>query len=235
MNGMVIGVGVVAWLAASPTWATAEPDSTPQIKVSHASGKKTVTLTVDRLRVSQRVSRSTFALTIAEGADVIHFSGDTAGLVVVQRAGQTVRFGLRTATPADVTAASSLLAASPALARFERFVESPWAKSTRGAAVFVSAHAMLSAVQGRASGVQRIVRSMSSGTATGIRRVDSPEGCWNTYQADVIGYTYQLEACLADASNSWNPLATAWCAYEYDLKAMLAFMWLLDCSGVGLL
>ena len=64
-----------------------------------------------------------------------------------------------------------------------------------------------------------------------VRR-DGPSDCWDPYARDVVQYTYDLEACVAEARDSWLPWALGWCAYEYDIKTSLAFMWLLNCYSL---
>lgn len=235
MRSAVVGLAVAAALVCLPASGQAQ-GGTPRIKVARAGGHTTVTLTSGALQASQRLSTSSFALTLAAAGDEVRFAGDLEGRIVLQRAGDQVRIALASATGADMAAAARLLAGSTALASFDDVINSAWGRSDRNAALFAAAHAMLAAVQGRATAVQSVVRQMaaSDGTASGgirLVRQSSPMMCWRSYERDVIAYTYQLEACMEWARESWNPVATAFCAYEYNLKTSLAFIWLLDCHG----
>jgi hypothetical protein len=103
------------------------------------------------------------------------------------------------------------------------------------AALFTPTREWIRALQGVDVSVAQMAAaaSMPQASIVPARQRLSPSQCWDTYSRDVVKFTYDLQSCLASLSgNWWNPLHTAWCAYEYNLKSSLAGIWLLDCYGV---
>jgi hypothetical protein len=174
-----------------------------------------------------------FDLVVSDGRDTARVAGDVHGTVRVERGGRTVTVNLQHSTTEEARAAGAALAGSTAVARFGEVVATGWARSTKEALVFVSAHAVVALLQGNVIPVRAMAnRLMTSNEPQLVRvRQRTAAECWRAYESDVLGYTYELEQCLDEASYSLNPLRSSWCAYSYNLKATLAFVWLLDCSG----
>ena len=232
MTRLLIGV-VMIWLI-GVTPATAGPQA-PELTTRRENGGATVTLTAGALTVTQTLTRSSVALKLVHLGDVLHFSGDLDGRVVVMRGGRQRAFSLRSALREDQEVLNDILSGSPALAAFDALLDSPWARTAETAAVFRSTREVIRVVQGDESAVMQMAsrRPLATTAIIPARQRLSPSQCWNTYSRDVIHFTYELQSCLNSASYAWwNPLATAWCAYEYNLKSSLASVWLLDCYGV---
>jgi hypothetical protein len=188
----------------------------------------------DSVRVTQSMTSSGFDLIVSDGRDTARVVGDVHGRVRVERGGRSVTVLLQQATPAEAQAARAVLAGSTAIARFGEIVATGWARSTKEALVFVSAHAVVALLQGDAMPLRAMAHRLAASDEPTLVRVRQPRTaaeCWRAYEVDVVGYTYELERCLEEARSSLNPLRSAWCAYSYNLKTSLAFVWLLDCSG----
>ena len=56
----------------------------------------------------------------------------------------------------------------------------------------------------------------------------SPTECWNAYAKEAIEAWIEYEQCMKDAP-WWNLLAEAGCTLIYDMRALGAFSWWLDC------
>jgi hypothetical protein len=215
---------------ALPGSAAAQAD--PQVKSTRQKGGATITLSSGTLRVVQKLTTDAFDLRVVDARDEFRITGNLAGHVSVQRGVRRHAFSMRTAGAADRAAILALLDGSPALRAFDQVMTSTWAK-TKQAAVFRSADALIALFRGSYQPTVALVASMAAPAAgvVPVRR-DGPDACWSAYSHDVVGYTYDLEACVAEARDSWLPWALGWCAYEYDLKTSLAFVWMLDCYSL---
>jgi hypothetical protein len=220
-----------AALSFIPVLATAQGE--PRVQASRTYQKASMTLQAGTLRVTQTMTRKGFELQVTEGKDRVRFTGDVHGNVSVQRGDVSHAFSLRTGTDADQAAVIALVSSSTAIKSFDAVMRGNWAASAKSAVVFRAAHSLIGALRGQ----DRVMASLfrTGGTAPNasivpVRR-DGPAACWDSYTRDVIRYTFELEGCIDEADDSIFPLHLAWCAYEYNIKASLAFMWLLDCSG----
>ena len=233
MTRVWIGIAA-AWMVAAPALANT-PD--PEIKTLRNGERATITLRAGDLTVTQTMTRTAVNLKLRHQHDILQFSGDLEGRVVFERGGNSRVFSVRSAVASDRIETNALLAGSPALAAFDTLLESTWAQTAESAVLFKSTREVIRVLQGEQVSVARLAAPPASATpAASVLRVRqrlSPSQCWDTYARDVIHFTYELQSCLNSASYAWwNPLATAWCAYEYNLKSSLASVWLLDCYGV---
>jgi hypothetical protein len=227
-----VAVMLVAVMGTSSV-AAGEQATTPRVSVTRGADKVTLTARTQTVRVSQTLTPKSFDLVVSDGRDSAQITGDIEGRVTVRRAGQTMTLALRDATLREAEAVRALLRGSTALARLRQLAASPWARSHKDGVVFVSAQAMVAVLEGDQAPIRAVVHQFQTSHEPQIVRVRqrTASDCWRAYEQDALSYTYELEACMAEASYSLNPLRGAWCAYSYNLKASLAFVWLLDCSG----
>jgi hypothetical protein len=194
-----------------------------------------ITLEYGDFRMTQTFSGKTVDMHLSGDGDQLRLTSDLDGNIALERNGNGHRFSMRAATPADRDAVVRLLSGATVIARLDDVLRTEWAQTTNAAAVVASARALIGILEGNVEPVARMaadVRSRAQAPAViRARSQQTPYGCWETYSQDVLQFTYDLEACLAEAADSWNPLRTAWCAYEYNLKASFAFVWLTDCFG----
>jgi hypothetical protein len=227
---MVVAGAAVSGTAAS---ASAQPITSPKVAVTRGADKVTMTARTDVVRVSQTLTPQGFDLVVSSGGDSAQIVGTTEGQLTVRRAGRTLTLSLQQASRIEAEAVRALLRGSTALARLGQLTRTAWARSHKDAFVFVSAQAMVAAIQGDVAPLKAVVSRIQTSREPQIVRVRqrTASECWRAYERDALAYTYELEQCMEEASYSLNPLRSAWCAYSYNLKASLAFIWLLDCSG----
>lgn len=233
MTRVLIGMTVVWVMTMTP--ALAETGK-PEIKTLRQRDGATVTLQAGPLTVRQTLTYTAVNLRLALPDDVLDFAADLAGNVSVARGDVRWAFSVRTATAEDQVALRRAVANSAALGAFDALLQSAWAQSAEQAVIFRSTREVLRVLQGDHWSTESLVsgRPAASAPIVRVRQRLSPSQCWETYNKDVVYFTYQLQGCLSSVSSQWwNPLATAWCAYEYNLKSSLAAIWLLDCYGVG--
>ena len=221
------------WLAVlSPASAgTAAPD----LKVVRDGERRIVTVRAGELTVQQTLTSKAFDLRIVSGTDDVRFSADLEGRVVVERDGQRRTLSMRVGSVQDHAAMKAMLMTSPALEAFDALMQSAWAQTFEPVQVLRSAREVVRVLQQDQPPIEFIAKRQPAPVASlvRVRQPLSPAQCWDTYARDVIYFTYELESCLDSASHQWwNPLATAWCSYEYNLKTSLSAVWLLDCYGV---
>jgi hypothetical protein len=227
---MVTAFGLLA--TAGTAWAEERPQVSAERQGTHA----TITLRAGALHVVQTLTRDSIKLRLSSGGDLVEFRGDLAGRVTVQRGNQRHAFRVRTAGAADAAALVQMLNASPAVQQFDRVMQSDWASTTRAATPFRSAHVLLAVFRGDRQPTLALVTTPATSTSSiTLVRSGGPDACWSAYSRDVVQYTYDMEACVDEARNSWWLGHLAWCAYEYNIKTSLAMLWLLDCYGVPLL
>ena len=230
MARSLVGMAALAALLVVPGVVKAEPTA-PRVNTTRTRDGATMTVREGGLMVSQSVTRQSFTLTVQQGADRVRITGDTGGRVSLSRRGRSHAFVVSTATAADAAKIAALVTGSAALGAFDALMASSWARRTE-AAPFVSAHAIVALLRSDVQPTRALVQRARA--AAGPRLIAAQftaSQCWRSYERDVIGYTYELESCLEEASYSLNPLRTMWCSYSYNLQTTLAFIWLLDCSG----
>ena len=231
MTRVLMAIPMAWMLTVSPAVAIA---SDPEIKIVRDGSRAIVTVQAGTFTLMQTLTRTAVDLRLAEGADILRLSADLDGRVVVTRGHQKRVFTMQSATSEDQASLGAMLSDSPALAAFDRLLQSSWGQTSK-AALFTSTREVLRVLQGdyRSDTVTAAARPVTPSMT--LLRVGqrSPSQCWDTYARDVIHFTYELQSCLNSASYQWwNPLATAWCSYEYNLKSSLSAVWLLDCYGV---
>jgi hypothetical protein len=237
MTRVLTGLAM-AWLTAlTPAFAGVDPT----IKMTRGADRATVTLVTETLSVTETLTRTALDIQLVQGDDQLRVYCDLDGRVLVERgerakqATERRTMSMRTAQQSERSLVTALLAESPALANFDGLMQSSWARSSEAAAVLKPARELIRVLQGDFQSIAAMASARPLASTVSLVRVAqrSPSQCWDTYARDVIHFTYELQSCLNSASYSWwNPLATGWCAYEYNLKSSLASIWLLDCYGV---
>jgi hypothetical protein len=233
MTRVVIGMTMVWVMTMTPALADT---GKPEIKTSRQRDGATVTLQAGPLTVMQTLTTTGVNLRLVLADDVLDFSADLAGNVSVARGDVRWGFSVRTATADDQAALRRALANSAAIDAFDALLASAWAQSAEPAVIFRSTREVLRVLQGDHRSIESLVavRTAPNASIVRVRQRLSPSQCWETYNKDVVYFTYELQSCLSSVSSQWwNPFATAWCAYEYNLKSSLSAIWLLDCYGVG--
>ena len=232
MTRVLIGMAAAWCVALSPAWANS---SEPRVSASREADRAVITLRAGDLTVTQTITRSAVDVRLVRPEDAIRFSGDLDGRVVVERGDRRRAFSMRSALPEDQVALNAIVGESAAFEAFDTLMRSEWARTAQMAGLFTPTREWIRALQGVDVSVAQMAAaaSMPQASIVPARQRLSPSQCWDTYSYDVVKFTYDLQACLASVSaNWWNPLHTAWCAYEYNLKSSLAGIWLLDCYGV---
>lgn len=240
MTRTVVGWALLVACAAAPAAAATGREETPRVSTTRSTGQAVMTVKSSAVTVTQTISPDAFDLRLQSAADHVRITGDRGGYVTVTRGGARHALDVRTATLADQQTVQRLLSGSPALAAFETLMATPWPRPAAVAPVLDAAKAMIALFRGEAPRPLPLVAAMRSPApsdipASSLRRVAqklSPSQCWDIYAHDVLKFTYDLEACMAESSYSLNPLRSAWCGYEYNLKTTLSAFWLLDCYGL---
>jgi hypothetical protein len=235
MTRVFVGMAATLMVTFLPTMIAAQPITEPTVTVARRDGQVTITAKAQPLVISQALTTSAFDLTVSDGRDTAQISGDVQGHVRIVRAGRRVAVSLATATPADAASTRAVLAGSSALKAFDRLMATAWARSSKDALIFASAHAIVGLLQGDVAPLRAVVGRLQREVGPRLVRAaqTTASWCWRAYERDVVNYTYELEECIRAASESFNPISSAWCGYSYNLKASLAFIWLLDCSGLS--
>ena len=231
MTRVLIGMAAVWLMAVSPALANT---TEPRITVARDGNQRTVTMQSGELHITQTLTPSGVEMRLAVAGDDLAFSGGLDGRVTLERGGERRIFLLRSATPEDRSTFNGLLAESPALAALDAVLGSDWGQTSPLATIFRTTREVIRVLQGDYASIISMMarRSTSNASLVPARQRLSPAQCWETYNRDVVYFTYELQSCLSQVSGQWwNPLATAWCAYEYNLKSSLAGVWLLDCYG----
>ena len=230
MTRVVVAMAAVSMLMTT----TAAASTQPEINVNRSGEARTVTLRAGDLEVTQTLGSRRLDLQLRSGDDEVTFTADLDGRVAIRRGDAQATFSVRSATEQDQARLNALIGNSPALVAFDELIESGWAQQAEVATVFRTAREVLRVLQTDHRTIEPIVwsRPLSTPTVMRVAQRLSPAQCWSTYNRDVVYFTYQLQSCLAGVGAQWwNPLATAWCGYEYNLKSSLAAVWLLDCYG----
>lgn len=233
MSRLLVGMATLAILVSVPGVVSAGSTTAPRVKIVRDVGAVTVSVQKDTLVVSQRLTPQAFDLTLARSDERVRFTGDVNGRVSVTRGRASHAFSMATLASGDLAAVRQIVSGSSALREFDHLMVSEWARTDKNAAVFASAHAIVALVQGKTMALRATVDRMGHAAEPRLMTVarQSSGECWGLYTRDVVRATFDLEACLEEARSSLNPFRTIWCSYSYNMRASLAFIWLLDCNG----
>jgi hypothetical protein len=208
----------------------------PEYSVSRVPNRATLTVRTGSFRFEEVLSPTAFAFTIESGRDRVQMAGDQNGELVVIRGDRKHVLNMAVASDAHRRELRVLLDDSPALAELAHVADATRNADSKYATFLENANALVRTVQGDVSATRAlVVQAMArpaGGFKTGAQRGTRADDCWDGYTRAVIRYTYELEACIREARERFNPLMTAWCGYQYNIKATLAGYWLLDCEGI---
>ena len=234
MKWFHVGLAAASLLLTLST--TAKAQQVPEYSVSRLQNKATLTMRSGDFRFEEVLSPTAFAFTIAYGGDRVQIAGDDRGALSVARGDRTHTLNMTVVDAGQLRELRVSLGRSPALRELERVAQAERAAESKYATFLLNAHALLSTVQGemRATGdfIARAMGQRAGGFKTVAERGSvRADDCWDGYVRSVLRYTYELEVCIGEARSRFNPILTAWCGYEYNLKATLAGYRLLDCAG----
>lgn len=186
----------------------------------------------ERVFVSKRVVPSGIEVTVRAGADTM-----TIALAATEMSlsGSAGRFRVVAGRDADLAKARGMIARSPAvsqavalLARVRVRQDSPLHQA------ILSTRAWLESATGPSAAAGELVvwhRQLQERAAA--RRVsfqDGPGECWDKYAKEAIRVAKDLDECMKDVS--WYEIFDALgCSTVYDLRAIGAFIWYLNCIG----
>lgn len=230
-----VGLGAASLVLMLTTTTTAQ--GLPEYSVSRLSDTSAaLTVRNGDFRFEEVLSPTTFAFTIEVARDRVQVAGDDKGELIVVRGNRRHVLNMTVASDIHLREVRALLTGSPALAELERVARAERNTASKYAVFLQNAHALVRTVQGdmRATGAL-IVAAMarrSTGYVTVAQRRTRADECWDGYVQSVLRYTYELEACVNEWRSRFNPAITAWCGYEYNIKATLAGWLLLDCHGI---
>jgi hypothetical protein len=190
----------------------------------------------EQVFVSKRVDASGIELKVAAGGDAITIALTPKEMSVTGAAGRVVA---GPETSAGLQKAREVIARSPAVAQAVALLakvrvrpDSPlhhailttraWLESATGP----SAAARELAIWQRGLPQQLAARRVSS--------QDGPKECWEKYSKEAIEIAKDLDECMKDVS--WYEIFdTLACSTIYDIRAIGAFVWWLNCIGaIGL-
>ena len=139
---------------------------------------------------------------------------------------------------AKLTRARKLVAESPLAARAAALIGSmEFGPTSPIAPLLLSTRAFLMGFSDDASGLRQVNDWMRQARLrTRIVRASFGEltatECWNEYTKEAIAAWIEFEDCMNNVK-WWDPFGTTKCTLIYDLRALAAFAWWLDCSKLA--
>lgn len=187
----------------------------------------------ERVFVSKRVAASGIEVTVKAG-------GDTMTIALAPKAmslsGSSGRFRVVPGRDADLAKARGMIARSPAvaqavslLARVRVREDSPLHQAILSTRAWLESATGPSAAAGELAAWHRGLQQRLT-----VRRVsfqqDGPGDCWDKYAKEAIRIAKDMDECMKDVS--WYEIFDALgCSTVYDLRAIGAFVWYLNCIG----
>jgi hypothetical protein len=212
MKQVVMGILAMVVGGASHV-AIAQP--APRAEAKHRDGEAMLSLNSGDLNVMLTVARNAFQLRLRVPGDTVSFTADANGNVSVHRGTQVLRFSVRHYYGGEQAQMRDLLARSTAWRSFDSLMRTSWGTSSRPGLAFRPAHSMVWLLHGD----YRPLLAFASGNASPAPAMRLVRNDCDRAYARRVGEIYdELVSCL----DTWNPLQTAWCAYEYNFKATWA-------------
>ncbi len=214
-------IGIVSVMVCGATeLVAAQP--TPRVKAERLGGEPVLSLRSGDLTVTQTIARDVVQLRLRDTSDIVFISADSVGNVSVGRGNKSLSVSARSSSTREQAAVRDMLAGSSAWRSFDALMRSAWGSSSRSSRAFQPGHSMIWLLHGD----YRPLLSFAAGVAAPppiLRLVR--QDCDSAY-AGRLGEIYnELVSCL----DTWNPLQTAWCAYEYNFKVTWAMFEYVDC------
>lgn len=221
--------------AATVVGAIAQDLSAPRVTTARSRSHAAIMVDAGALQVRFTVTQAGFELDLTEGSDRIHMRGNKDGDVSVRRGHEEQRFNLQRGAAAEHQAVSTLLASSPALARFDALMRGDWARSAKEAKGLAAAQAMTAIFRGQVAPARAWAATVGAPPPEvswrRVRQAYTPSQCHAVFEHEVVNAYRELESCAVDAASSWNPFASAWCGYSFHYRIAAATLWLSDCYG----
>lgn len=238
-------VGMVAMAVALPAAAHGATDATKLVAkaTDPASGAEIRVFTGEdrelrlevqneRVFVSKRVQPSGIELKVLAGGDTMTIALATKELSV---SGSSGRLRVVPGRADDLARARGIIARSPAvaeavslLARVHVREDSPVHHTILTTRVWLESAAGPSAAARELADWNRALPQRLAARRVSFQ--DGPGECWDKYAKEAIRIAKDLDECMKDVS--WYEIFDAMgCSTVYDLRAIGAFIWWLNCIG----
>ena len=219
MKQVLVGIVSVMMCGAAELVA-AQP--TPQVKAQRLGGDAVLSLSSGDLTVTQTIARDVVQLRLLDTNDLVFVSADSVGNVSVSRGTRSLSVSVRTGSTREQAAVRDMLAGSSAWRRFDLLMRSAWGSSSKSGRAFQPGHSMIWLLHGDYRPLLAFAARVAAPPST-LRLVR--QDCDSAYASRLEEIYNELVSCL----DTWNPLQTAWCAYEYNFKATWAMFEYVDC------
>jgi hypothetical protein len=187
----------------------------PQVTAEHRNGGALLSLNNGDLTVTQTIANNVVRLRLLARGDALLLTADAEGNVTLRRGKKAAGFSVRNSSAQEMAEVRKLFLGSKAWHAFDTLMRSSWASSSRKSAAFRPAHSMVWLLQGDYRPLLSLAGTVDAIPRT-IRLVR--QDCDSAYASRIDEIWNELVSCL----DTWNPLQTAWCAYEYNFKATWA-------------
>jgi hypothetical protein len=244
----MITIGMLAWpaLASADSAAAAcsAPVATP-LSSSHQDGDvlfklgsspkgSTLQAKGKGITFSKRLTAEGVRVQIDVPGDSVALEAAPNGTARLFRNGKTLRVRMTTAGD-DTERVHRFLAGSKALLAFESLSLALEASTRPEAQSVLTSFALVHAVRGSGAPARVLANVVKTRQAARMLRASSrigeegPEQCWTEYSMTMNTYLTEFDTCYRNYG--WVPGMNAVCAFEFVVKAELAWFWVIGCSG----
>jgi hypothetical protein len=239
--GIAMVMAVVAW-EGRPAAAQNEgsgkmvaPERQGAVRFTSGSvqGEPTLMAEAHGVRFFKRVGREKVLIRIEVPGDSLEVAADAKGAVRLGRKGRFIQLQMNRDQNGNIARAEKLMAGSAALIGFEAMAAMLALSDRQEARSVMTSYALVHAVRGTSAPARDLMHRLRARTAANMVRAsvrdENPNGCWMDYASTVNTYLSEFSACVTDFG--WVPGVSSACAFEFSIKAELAWFWLLGCSG----
>jgi hypothetical protein len=183
--------------------------------------------------VRKRMRPGAVELVLASGAERVSVSFEAGALTVTGPSG-TAR--ATTAAPGELSRARAILVDSRVLAKAVVMVGKVGVrKDTPVYQMLLSTRAILESALGRRAAAEELADwSHGLKSQPAARRIafeqEGPGDCWALYSREAIAAYIEYESCMMQ-EQWWDIFGQTACAFIYDLRALGAAIWWLNCIG----
>ena len=218
----------------APQQVKASKNTAIKFAVGRIEGDYAMTAQGGGLTFFKRVGPSKVLLRLQVRGDVVEVEASSNGAARFARNGKDIRFHMRDADESRVLKLQRLASGSRALAAFEAMIATTEASQTPESRSLSTSYALVQAVRGSGDAGRSLASRLNaplSGArrASAMRSAEEPQACWAEYSATMNTYLTQFSTCVLDYG--WIPGMPAVCAFEFSVKAELAWFWVIGCSG----
>lgn len=228
-----VAQGAVVKPIAGVASTTSRRDGNVTFTIRLLAGESTLRAEATGITFLKRLTADRVHVRIDVPGDSFELEAGATGAARVTRNGKSLT--LQMTANGEAAKAERFAAGSKALAGFDALAAALESSTRPEAQSVLTSFALVHAVRGSGAPARALAKAANARQSVGAVRASVKSGeemqdhCWNKYVNSVNQYSYEFDQCYRDYG--WIPGMNAACAFEFSIKAELAWFAVISCAG----